>query len=68
MDDTLLDVLKDRKYKNMEPVIVRRDFRIPGTSIKIQAGDRVYYDGENDRLIIEPSKKQDKEDLEGNDG
>lgn len=65
MEDTILDVLKDRKYKNSEPRIVRREFRIPGTSIQVDAGDRVYYDEENNRIIIESGSG--KHDTQGED-
>lgn len=54
---SILDVLEDFQYRGMDPYIVASSVRIPGTDISITKGDRIYYDKENNRLIVEPAEK-----------
>jgi hypothetical protein len=56
-EPTILDILKDHEYRNYTPKVVASKVRIPGTGITIDKGDRVFYDSDNDRLIIEPGSK-----------
>jgi len=58
---SISDIINEMKYKTVGyKNVVSRDFRIPGTSFLIEKGDCIYYDKENNRYIIESSKKANK--------
>lgn len=57
---SISDLIDDRAYKSLPPGYITKNIRIPGTSILLNKGDKVYLDIENDRVIVESSTKKPK--------